>query len=367
MNYPQSISRQFYLFIIFMIVCSVLPAAAAAQGKIAFARNTNNNRNMEIFLRYSNQSNAVNLTNNALGDWAPSLSYDGRKIAFVSDRDGNNALPELYVMNADGSNQTRITFNAFNDYSPSINGNGTKIAFTSNRNGTTGIYVVNVDGTNEIPLTTNSAYQPSFSQDGTKITFMSSRDGVEEIYVMNADGSNITRVTQNSASERDPIFSPDNSKIAFVSNPSGQLYVMNANGSNPMRLTNGVAFEPSFSPDGSRIAFSTNRTSPFSVYVVNIDATNEVLLESNGEDPSWSNFSGAEPPVLSNLGFANTSGMNEGGTATLSGNMFSPNPNLAFSLTVNWGDNSTPQVFNYSSGTAFFSETHQYLDDLGIA
>ena len=37
---------------------------------------------------------------------APSWSPDGRKIAFVSTRDGNQ---EIYVMNADGSGQQNLT------------------------------------------------------------------------------------------------------------------------------------------------------------------------------------------------------------------------------------------------------------------
>jgi predicted phage tail protein len=32
-------------------------------------------------------------------------------------------------------------------------------------------------------------------------------------------------------------------------------------------------------------------------------------------------------------------------------------------LTVDWGDGSASEVFNYAAGTTSFSETHQYLDD----
>jgi Tol biopolymer transport system component len=39
---------------------------------------------------------------------SPLWSPDGRKIAFVGDRDGN---AEVYVMNADGSGQRRLTHN----------------------------------------------------------------------------------------------------------------------------------------------------------------------------------------------------------------------------------------------------------------
>ena len=45
----------------------------------------------------------------------PSWSPDGRKIVFVSDRDGNF---EIYVMNADGSGQHNLTRNPAVDRFP---------------------------------------------------------------------------------------------------------------------------------------------------------------------------------------------------------------------------------------------------------
>lgn len=51
-------------------------------------------------------TNLVNLTNHPANDCYPSISKDGRKIVFVSDRDGNS---EIYRMDSDGSNVVRIT------------------------------------------------------------------------------------------------------------------------------------------------------------------------------------------------------------------------------------------------------------------
>jgi TolB protein len=45
----------------------------------------------------------------------PAWSPDGKKIAFLSERDGN---PEIYVINADGSAQTRLTNNPGEDGDP---------------------------------------------------------------------------------------------------------------------------------------------------------------------------------------------------------------------------------------------------------
>jgi hypothetical protein len=67
------------------------------------------------------------------------------------------------------------------------------------------------------------------------------------------------------------------------------------------------------------------------------------------------------PPVLSNISVSTP--ISENGVATLSGNIADSNAGNAFSLTVNWGDGSTAQVFTYPAGTSSFSETHTFADD----
>ena len=60
-------------------------------------------------------SGVARLTNNPASDGFSSWSSDGRRIAFISDRDGNL---EIYAMNADGSGATRLTDNPGYDTLP---------------------------------------------------------------------------------------------------------------------------------------------------------------------------------------------------------------------------------------------------------
>jgi VCBS repeat-containing protein len=66
-------------------------------------------------------------------------------------------------------------------------------------------------------------------------------------------------------------------------------------------------------------------------------------------------------PTLSNVTLS--SPINENDYATLSGNITDPGVADTFTLTVNWGDGSSPEVFSYLAGTTSFNEQHQYLDD----
>ncbi|MCA1622388.1 MAG: DUF5050 domain-containing protein [Acidobacteria bacterium] len=347
-----------------------LPLVAAAQEKIFFtsARDGNN----EIYAMNPDGSHPVRLTFNPADDRDPVISANGLKIAFVSARDGNF---EIYIMNVNGTNPVRLTSNAAIDFSPAFSPDGAKIVFLSERDGgNREIYSMNSDGSNQTNLTNNllvDDFYPSFSPDGNRIVFYSDRDITTEIYVMNADGSNQTRLTDSDQFYTHPTFSPDGSKIAFVRNfrnftYNPEIYVMNANGSNQIRLTNiaGDDTEPVFSPDGSKIAFTSVRDGNQEIYTMNAaDGTNQTRITANAVSdsmPSW----GVVPqiaPTLNNI--ALSSPVVENGSATLSGSIGELNSGDAFVLTVNWGDGTAAQTFNYPAGTTSFSETHQYLDD----
>jgi Tol biopolymer transport system component len=63
--------------------------------------------NGEIYVMKADGSGKRNLTRNPAHDGRPSWSPDGRRIAFVSNRDGRRL--EAHVMNADGSGQRSLT------------------------------------------------------------------------------------------------------------------------------------------------------------------------------------------------------------------------------------------------------------------
>jgi Tol biopolymer transport system component len=155
------------------------------------------------------------LTRNAhLIAWSP----DGRRILSLrlSSRGGDvrgpqTRIPYVYVMNADGSGERRLTRMASVNYSlPAWSPDGRRIAFVSGRDGNFEVYVINVDGTGKRNLTRHPAHDsaPAWSPDGRKIAFTTKRDGNFEVYVMNADGSGLENLTKDPEPDRGPIWLP---------------------------------------------------------------------------------------------------------------------------------------------------------------
>ena len=240
-----------------------------------------------------NPSAPINLTNHFRDDESPAWSPDGRRLAFVSDRDGND---EIYVMDANGDNLTRLTNNDSPDWRPVWSPYG-RLAFSSDRDGNDEIYVMDANGDNLTRLTNNDStdWRPVWSPDGRRLAFTSWRDGDNEIYVIDADGDNLTRLTFQGDDES-PAWSPDGRRLAFHSwrgwlmGGYWRIYVMDADGGNIARLSGGGVF-PVWSPDGRRLAFDSARDGDNEIYVIDTDGDNLTRLTDNDSDdwsPVWS-------------------------------------------------------------------------------
>jgi Tol biopolymer transport system component len=114
------------------------------------------------------KTDGVNISDNDFCDRAPVWSPDGKRVAFVSDRDGDW---EIYGMNADGSDQHRLTRSPGIDRAPAWSPDGSRIAFESDRRGDFDIHVMDADGADERVLVdrTGNDLAPCWSPGGDKI------------------------------------------------------------------------------------------------------------------------------------------------------------------------------------------------------
>jgi hypothetical protein len=191
--------------------------------------------NLDVFVRLPDGT-VLNLTNHPSADAYPSLSPDGRRVLFVSNRDGPS---HVFLVGADGSGLVRLTDSGYGDTQPQWAPDGQRIAYqTLLADHNWEIYCMRPDGSQKVNLTNNAAIDvsPAWSPDGALIAFETDRDGDYEIYVMAADGSNPTNVTQNAAShDISPIWS-DDERILFRSDRDGarfeyRQYAINPDGS----------------------------------------------------------------------------------------------------------------------------------------
>jgi hypothetical protein len=67
------------------------------------------------------------------------------------------------------------------------------------------------------------------------------------------------------------------------------------------------------------------------------------------------------PPTLASVTV--TSPINEGSTATLTGNIVDPDPLDTHTLVVNWGDGSSAQTFTFGAGALPFTLSHRYVNN----
>ncbi|MGB7923144.1 MAG: hypothetical protein WCF57_07860 [Pyrinomonadaceae bacterium] len=252
----------------------------------------------------------------------PTLSVDGSRIAFSSNRAGNY---DIYIMNTEGGDLRRLTANKKDDLDAAWSPDGSKIAFvrgldlTINGNAfipwcvSAEIYVLDVEGGWETNLTGGGGgTDPAWSPDGASIAFSSYRQDNYEIYTMNANGSNVKRLTYTDTAEGDPAWSSDGHLIAYGGNyiqwrvdcgfmhtgreqdgaDGPNIFVMSSDGAEQRRLTSmGNSSDPAWSPDGTHLVFVSRSHGYTQIFRIDANGQNQSTITWDNvqkASPSWS-------------------------------------------------------------------------------
>jgi TolB protein len=284
----------FPILILAQYSCEDGPTRPDYRNIIVYAWDTITGGGRDIYVTDIEGTAKVSLTHTMDRNFQPTISPDGLKIAFVSNRDGN--WHKLFIMNIDGSNQHTITFEDRDDIHPSWSPDGSKIVCTSYLYG---IRIMNSDGTNFVEITDNNFDQwPSFSPDGSKILFVSITDDSlyrAEIFNMNVDGSNRQRITYNDIDEIRPSYSPDGTKILFHTrlgpNESDQIIILEGDSLTNISNSETGDIYPSWSPDGTQIVFTRLDMFNSGLYIMDNDGNNVYKIpNTDGREqlPCWS-------------------------------------------------------------------------------
>ena len=239
----------------------------------------------------------------------PAWSPDGRRIAFVV---GGNCATAIYVMNANRTGLHRVLVERaarsgiwlIHDvswspdanklvYSKSFHQGQCPMHFTSPENAV--IFTINVSGSGERRITNTSGLevwdnQPAWSPDGSSIAFYHGPTLTSGLYVMNTDGS--SRRLLDSSGSGYPNWSPDGTRIVYnCSRGLGAICVYSPGG--VIRRV-GVGTTPAWSPDGTHIVFrlapGQDQTNPDGgIFVMAADGTQrrEIVAKTESGRNYW--------------------------------------------------------------------------------
>jgi Tol biopolymer transport system component len=230
----------------------------------------------------------------------PSWSPDGKRLAFVSNRDGRHAV---YLMQADGSRVEKLTRSERMESAPSWSPDGKSIAMFSvgaEAGSVVELQIYNVRTRKSISVLGNGKNKgpspPTWSADSKQLAFLALvGEREDQVWVVNRDGSNARDISSafSKRGKSDPEFSPDGRSVIYVADLRGPFDLIRtdlATGvSTNLTAELGLLHEaPRLSASGRWIAFSSSRDDPQEsrgdIFVMNADGSEPRNLTRHGAE-----------------------------------------------------------------------------------
>lgn len=192
----------------------------------------------------------------------PALSVQQDAIAFISDAGGN---PDLFVQQFSPENglvgKPRQLFSSpmAAQGSPTFSPDGRRIAFVSNKDGTARIYTigaVDAGGLTLISKRNRDNTSPVWSPDGQMLAYCAQTNGVRQIWVYDFLTRQETQLTDGPVHKENPTWAPDSVHVMFNSatESNAELYLINLNQKEAIQITSGPGEKrfPSWEPQPSK-------------------------------------------------------------------------------------------------------------------
>ena len=221
--------------------------------KLVFVGNTS--YQSDIYTYDLGTKKLTNLTNDIFSDSDPTWSSDGKKIYFVSDRrqyTSANNLPanfrivqfdykqlDIYSYDIASGKIVRITNDENSDEtSPVVSPDGKKLLYVSDRNGTGNVYERNLLTNEDRPITNSitGVYQLSLSADGNKLAYSALNRAGFDLFLLKTPFEKKLDITQLEPTEyikrRNPIVAKSIDTVAFVAEPETKKDTVSVYGDN---------------------------------------------------------------------------------------------------------------------------------------
>jgi serine/threonine protein kinase len=204
---------------------------------------------------------AVQLTPDNAVSGEPSLSTDGKYLAYMSSR-ADSSNRDIWFQALPDGDPRRLTRNPSEDTRPSVSRDGKVVAFRSERDGG-GIYLVGADGTGERLLAAGGR-DPAFSPDGRTIAYWRGTEDSQlngELYLYPLNSGPPRRLASGFDDARFPTWSADGRLVLFLgcraavaeAKACPDWWAADPNGGEPanmgvVALLRGRQLEPDFPP-----------------------------------------------------------------------------------------------------------------------
>jgi serine/threonine protein kinase/Tol biopolymer transport system component len=156
---------------------------------------------------------------------SPSLSADGRLMAYASDRENGNL--DIWVQQIGGQAPIRLTHDREDEKDPDISPDGTHVAYRSEKEGG-GVYVIPALG-GEPVLLAQGGRNPRFSPDGKSIAYWVGSEssqmavGSAQTFIIPVGGGQPQALGRDFAAARSPVWSPDGNSVLVLGRKSADM------------------------------------------------------------------------------------------------------------------------------------------------
>ncbi len=212
------------------------------------------------------------------------VSSSGNRLAYVQTQINGN----IWRVDLDGSNAKAhiLVTSTREQYAPSISPDGKRVVFSSNRSGSDEIWVCDSDGSNAQQLTSFGGAltgTPHWSPDGKQIVFDSRVAGEANVYVIDADGGVARKLETGTRMNSLPGWSHDGKWIYFASGLTHSnltLWRVAATGGRALQITKTASIMPIESPDGQYLYFVRFTGGKFRLWRTRPDGSGESIVNA---------------------------------------------------------------------------------------